>query len=557
MLKELTIENLAVIASAQIPLENGFNAFTGETGAGKSILIHGIQAVLGQRTSKDLVRTGCKKAVITAQFSPISDDTRAVLAEYGQPADDNELLLTREISSDGGSIGKVNGKSAPAALLRALGETLVNIHGQHDNQILLRPERHLEVLDRFGNDRTLLQSYQQEFLALQKTARTLSQLKKTEQEKIQRLKQLQECIAEIGELDPQPQEDRLLDEQFHAASRAEETAELAGTISRMLTDGDENISDALAIACEQLGRLASADSQAESLHERLKALNIELRDIADEVNGFTAGMLSPAEFQRLSDRRNAVNTLALQYHTDADGLRQIYENALKEVEAIETDSDNLRRLTDERSERLHRVTELAKQLTVHRQKLAEAFSRRVGEELAYLNMPRVQLSVSLTQGKLTPNGMDHAEFLISANPGEPPKPIAQIASGGELSRMMLALKSVLAERDAIPTLIFDEIDTGVSGKAAQKIGLKLRELAAHHQVICVTHLAQLATQANHHLLIEKHSTETATNTEVTVLDRAARIEEIARIMGGDDRSDLLLKTAEAALDAASGSEHAS
>lgn len=325
----------------------------------------------------------------------------------------------------------------------------------------------------------------------------------------------------------------------------------------MLTDGDENISDALAIACEQLGRLASADSQAESLHERLKALNIELRDIADEVNGFTAGMLSPAEFQRLSDRRNAVNTLALQYHTDADGLRQIYENALKEVEAIETDSDNLRRLTDERSERLHRVTELAKQLTVHRQKLAEAFSRRVGEELAYLNMPRVQLSVSLTQGKLTPNGMDHAEFLISANPGEPPKPIAQIASGGELSRMMLALKSVLAERDAIPTLIFDEIDTGVSGKAAQKIGLKLRELAAHHQVICVTHLAQLATQANHHLLIEKHSTETATNTEVTVLDRAARIEEIARIMGGDDRSDLLLKTAEAALDAASGSEHAS
>ena len=557
MLKELTIENLAVIASAQIPLENGFNAFTGETGAGKSILIHGIQAVLGQRTSKDLVRTGCKKAVITAQFSPISDETRAVLAEYGQPSDDNELLLTREISSDGGSIGKVNGKSAPAALLRSLGETLVNIHGQHDNQILLRPERHLEVLDRFGDDRTLLQTYQQEFHALQKTARTLSQLKKTEQDKMQRLKQLQESIAEIGELDPQPQEDQLLDEQFHAASRAEETAELAGAISRMLTDGDENISDALAAACEQLGRLASADSQAESLHARLKALNIELRDIADEVSGFTSGMLSPAEFQRLSDRRNAVNTLALHYHTDADGLRQIYEDALKEVEAIETDSDNLRRLTDERSERLHRVTELAKQLTVHRQKLAEAFSRRVGEELAYLNMPRVQLSVSLTQGKLTPNGMDHAEFLISANPGEPPKPIAQIASGGELSRMMLALKAVLAERDAIPTLIFDEIDTGVSGKAAQKIGLKLRELSAHHQVICVTHLAQLATQANHHLLIEKHSTETETNTEVTVLDRAARIEEIARIMGGDDRSDLLLKTAEAALDAASGSTQAS
>ena len=232
----------------------------------------------------------------------------------------------------------------------------------------------------------------------------------------------------------------------------------------------------------------------------------------------------------------------------------LYADAVKEVEAIESDSNLLRQLTEERAERLHRVTELAKQLTAHRTKLGEEFSRRVGEELAYLNMPRVRLSVNLTQGKLTPTGMDHAEFLISANPGEPPKPIAQIASGGELSRMMLALKAVLAERDAIPTLIFDEIDTGVSGKAAQKIGLKLRALSQHHQVICVTHLAQLATQANHHLLIEKHSTETSTSTEVSVLDRAARIEEIARIMGGDDHSALLLQTAEAALDTAQNPE---
>ncbi len=554
MLKELAIENLAVISAAQIPLEQGFNAFTGETGAGKSILIHGIQAVLGQRTSKDLVRTGCKKAVITAQFSPLSDETRAVLAEYGQDTADDELLLTREISADGGSIGKVNGKPAAAAMLRALGETLVNIHGQHDNQILLRPERHLEVLDRFGDDSSLLTEYQKEFHDLQACARTLNQLKKTEQEKMLRLQALRETITEIGELDPQPQEDRLLDEQYHAAARAEDNAEAASSVCRMLTDGEENISDAIAAACEQLGRLASAAPEAEALHERLKALNIELRDIADEVGSLTDGMLSPAEFQKLSDRRNAVNSMAVHYHTDADGLRQIYADALQEIAAIETDSDRLHRLTDERTERLHRVTALARQLTAHRQTLAETFSRRVGEELAYLNMPRVQLSVALTQGKLTPSGMDRAEFLISANPGEPPKPIAQIASGGELSRMMLALKAVLAERDAIPTLIFDEIDTGVSGKAAQKIGLKLRELSLHHQVICVTHLAQLATQANHHLLIEKHSTDTATNTEVTVLNRSQRIEEIARIMGGDDRSELLLKTAEAALDAASGKE---
>ncbi len=551
MLKELSIENLAVIESAVIPLENGFNAFTGETGAGKSILIHGIQAVLGQRTNKDLVRTGCKKAVITALFSPLTAETKAVLTEYGYDAQDDELLLTREISADGGSVGRVNGKSAPVALLRALGETLVNIHGQHDNQILLRPERHLDVLDSFGGDSELLETYAKEFQQLQSCARALNQLKKAEQEKMLRLRTLQETIEEIGELDPQPQEDVQLDAQYHAAARAEDTAEVAGGICRMLTDGDENLSDALALAYEQLKNLASAAPEADALCERLKALNIELRDISDEVSAYTAGQLSPAEFAMLNDRRNAVNTVALRYHTDADGLRQIYADAVKEVEAIESDSNTLRRLTDERAERLHRVTELAKQLTAYRTKLGEEFSRRVGEELSYLNMPRVQLSVNLTQGKLTPNGMDHAEFLISANPGEPPKPIAQIASGGELSRMMLALKAVLAERDAIPTLIFDEIDTGVSGKAAQKIGLKLRALSQHHQVICVTHLAQLATQATHHLLIEKHSTDTATSTEVSVLDRAARIAEIARIMGGDDHSALLLQTAEAALDAAS------
>ena len=550
MLRELSIENLAVIRSAVIPLEHGFNAFTGETGAGKSILIHGIQAVLGQRTSRDLVRTGCKKASITAVFSPLSEETRAVLTEYGFEAEDDELLLTREISADGGSVGRVNGRSAPAALLRALGDTLVNIHGQHDNQILLRPERHLDVLDQFGGDNTLRDAYTAEFQALQTCARKLAAMQKAEQEKVARLRELRSIIEEIGELDPQPQEDTLLDEQFQAATRAEESAGLAEAVSQMLVAGDENISDALAAACIALDKLAGAEPDAAPLSERLRALNIELRDIADEVSAYTGGQLSQAEFEKLNARRNAVNTAAIRYHTDADGLREIYDDAVREVSAIESDADLLRQLTAERKERLHKVTEAAKALSAYRQKLAEEFSRRVGEELSFLNMPRVQLSVAMTQGKLTPLGMDRAEFLISANPGEPPKPIAQIASGGELSRMMLALKAVLAERDSIPTLIFDEIDTGVSGKAAQKIGKKLRELSAHHQVICVTHLAQLATQANHHLLIEKHSTADSTSTDVTVLDREHRISEIARIMGGEEESELLRKTAEEALSAA-------
>ena len=547
MLQELSIQNLAVISEAEIPLAQGLNVFTGETGAGKSILIHGIQAVLGQRVYKDIVRTGCKKASITARFSPVSEETRELLAENGIVCEDDELFLTREISADGGSTGRLNGKAVPVSLLRDLGETLVNIHGQHDNQILLRPERHLDVLDRFGEDDSLLCAYREQFAALQNTARELGALQRSEQQKMSRLRELQTIISEIGELDPQPQEDVQLEAQYRAATTAQASGEQADQICDLLTDGEENISDSLANACVQLSEMARNLPEVQGLSDRLKAVNIELRDIADELAVYGGCGLSPAEFQRLSDRRNAVNTIALKYHTDADGLRELFEQSAKEVESIENSSEHIRMLTEKKQQLLHKVTELARKLTAHRKELAEQFSSRVGEELAFLDMPRVQLVVDLTQGKLTPNGMDKAEFLISANVGEPPKPIAQIASGGELSRMMLALKAVIAKRDAIPTLIFDEIDTGVSGRAAQKIGKKLRELGSHHQVLCVTHLSQLAVQAQHHLLIEKHSDETSTKTQVSVLDEQGRIAEIARIMGGADPSELMLQTAAEAL----------
>lgn len=547
MLQELSIQNLAVISEAEIPLAQGLNVFTGETGAGKSILIHGIQAVLGQRVYKDIVRTGCKKASITARFSPVSEETRELLAENGIVCEDDELFLTREISADGGSTGRLNGKAVPVSLLRDLGETLVNIHGQHDNQILLRPERHLDVLDRFGEDDSLLCAYREQFAALQNTARELGALQRSEQQKMSRLRELQTIISEIGELDPQPQEDVQLEAQYRAATIAQASGEQADQICDLLTDGEENISDSLANACVQLSEMARNLPEVQGLSDRLKAVNIELRDIADELAVYGGSGLSPAEFQRLSDRRNAVNTIALKYHTDADGLRELFEQSAKEVESIENSSEHIRMLTEKKQQLLHKVTELARKLTAHRKELAEQFSSRVGEELAFLDMPRVQLVVDLTQGKLTPNGMDKAEFLISANVGEPPKPIAQIASGGELSRMMLALKAVIAKRDAIPTLIFDEIDTGVSGRAAQKIGKKLRELGSHHQVLCVTHLSQLAVQAQHHLLIEKHSDETSTKTQVSVLDEQGRIAEIARIMGGADPSELMLQTAAEAL----------
>lgn len=550
MIKELSIENLAVISSATIPLESQLNVFTGETGAGKSILIHGIQAVLGQRISKEYVRHGCKKAVISALFSPIEADTTAILAEYGYDTEDNTLLLTREISADGGSIGRINGRTAPVNLLRTLGETLVNIHGQHDNQVLLRPERHLDVLDRFGDDERPLLAYREQFQALQTCARQLNTLKKAEQSKANRLAELREIIEEIAPLDIQPDEDTAIEELYTAAAKAEETSEITAMLRQLLTEGDENISDAIANACFTMQQLTSKREDAAPLYQRLRSVNAELKDIADELDMLGGTMLSPAEFDELNKRRNALNTLMVRYHTDANGLRKLLVDAEAEIDAISNSADAIEALTEKKQKLLQSVTEQAKALSIHRHKLAEQFASRVGDELAQLDMPKVRLEVAMSKGKLTANGMDTAEFLISANPGEPPKPIAQIASGGELSRMMLALKSVIAQRDAIPTLIFDEIDTGVSGRAAQKIGKKLRALAKHSQVICVTHLAQLATQAQHHLLIEKHSDETSTETRVTVLQQQGRIQEIARIMGGNTPSELLLQTAAEALAAA-------
>lgn len=402
MLQELSIQNLAVISAAEIPLEAGLNVFTGETGAGKSILIHGIQAVLGQRISKDIVRTGCKKASITARFSPVSAAAQEVLAAHGIAAEDDELFLTREISADGGSTGRLNGKAVPVALLRELGDTLVNIHGQHDNQILLRPERHLDVLDHFGDDCTILEQYRAEFAALQKAARELGTLKKNEQEKLARLRQLQAIIEEISAADPQPQEDTLLEEQYRQAVQAQAAEEQANALCDMLTDGEQNVSDVLVAACGQLSELAAGNAELHPLAERLKAVNIELRDIADELAVYGGRAMTPAEFRALSDRRNLINTLAVKYHTDADGLRALLAESLTELTAIESSSERLQTLNAEKQQRLHTVTALAKQLTAHRQMLAEQFSARVGAELSYLDMPRVQLVVQL--GIINPEG---------------------------------------------------------------------------------------------------------------------------------------------------------
>lgn len=550
MLKELSIENLAVIASASIPFDRRLNAFTGETGAGKSILIHGINAVLGQRVTRDIVRTGTDRAVVTALFTELSDATKAVLREYGMDPDEDQITLTREIQADGGSVARINGKVATVSALKEIGSTLITIHGQHDNQILLAPELHLQVLDEFGGDDRALLEYQESFKALQLLARQLGTLKKAEAKKAERMEYLQTLTDDIGALNLRAGEEAELDEEYQVVAH---TAEIADAIrqAESLLSSDDAANDLLRSAEDSLSDAAELMPGVQPLLQRLTAARIEATDIAEELSRALDTLdLDGERFEKLTKRRDAIHVLARRYQCDGDGLVALYESGMEELQALSGAEDEIIRLTEQKDALLLRVTEKAKALSNHRAQVADRFVLRVGEELRFLDMPQVQLAVRFTPGKLTIHGMETAEFLISANPGEPPKPIAKIASGGELSRIMLALKSVIADRDAIPTMIFDEIDTGVSGRAAQKIGVKLREIGKIRQVLCVTHLAQIAVMAQHHLLIEKQLVEDRTVTRVTPLDPQGRVAEIARIMGGENPSELMLQNAAAELERA-------
>lgn len=544
MLKELYIKNLAVIKEAVIPLENRLNIFTGETGAGKSILINGINAVLGHRCSKDIVRTGCDKAVITALFADLSGTVCNKLDELGIEHENDEITVTREISADGGSVARINHKTASASLLKELGSMMINIHGQHDNQILLDSERHMGILDDFGGDNSLLEEYRVTFRELQNTARRLGELKKQELSRIERIRYLNEVIKDIGGLELEPGEDEELEREYNAAKNSERTV-LAIKAAVQAISGDEAASDLIISAENELSAFSDASETLSAIYDRLSAVEIELSDIASELEKTAdKAELDGQRIEYLRERLGAVNNVKRKYMADSAELIKMYENACEELSRLEGSDSEIKSLALKREELLHRVTEQAKSLFDYREKVAARFVSRVTDELEFLNMAGVIIAVRHEKGKLTVNGMDTVEFLISANKGEEPKPISKIASGGELSRIMLALKSVIADRDSIDTMIFDEIDTGVSGKAAQKIGIKLREIGKVRQVICVTHLSQIAVMADNHLMIEKRIINDRTETQVTQLDFEGRISEIARIMGGEDPGSLVIKAAE-------------
>ncbi|MEI3019837.1 DNA repair protein RecN [Ruminococcus sp.] len=546
MLAELEIENLAVIAHARIPFSPHLNVFTGETGAGKSILIHGIHAVLGQRVTRDIVRTGCKKAVITALFTKLSPAVCAKLDALSISHEDDELLLTREIAADGGSAARVNGHTTTVSVLREIGSTLINIHGQHDNQVLLSPECHLQILDAFGGDDTRLHRYQESFRALQQTAKRLNHLGKLEQEKAHRRQYLRQLVQDVEDLGLEAGEESALEEEL-------ELLQHVGGISSALQNAEELLSgeesggtavDRTEEAAEELSAIAELRSDFSALYERLNTVRIEVEDIAAECRNLREQLdMDPARYAQVTKRLQEIRALGKQYQCTGDELMQQYQQAEEELQQMQSDAAEIEALREEKKQLLEQVSTQAKELSEYRAQLLERFAAQVTEQLAFLNMPNVVLTGKHTMGKLTIHGMDNLEFLISANRGEEPRPLARIASGGELSRIMLALKCVIADRDSIPTLIFDEIDTGVSGKAAQKIGMKLREVGQLRQVLCVTHLSQIAVMADHHLMIEKQTDCGRTETHVMPLTEEGRIREIARIMGGENPSELLLRSA--------------
>jgi len=547
MLSEIYIENLAVIQKAIIPIGGNLNVFTGETGAGKSILINGINAVLGQRITKDIVRTGAEKAIITALFKNIPKPAKDKLDEFGISYEDDEIAVSREIFADGGSVARINGRTSTVAVLKELGEVLINIHGQHDNQILLSPEKHLEILDKFGGLEVMLADYRDSFKRLQEIAKKINKLSANEAEKAQKIEMLSYKIEEIGALEIDEEQDALVEEEFLAAENSDRISK-ALAFSRLLIEGDENTSgtvEQIENAISELSPYSEILPKVSQIISRLENAKIELEDIAGELYSLGDKIDLDAErFDYLSRRREELIKIKKKYGPELKDVINTYQAAVEELQGLQNSSVEIEELKKEKKALLDEVTEKAKKLSKARGNAAKTFIEQVASELSFLDMPNVKLEVAHQKGKLTLNGMDGIEFLISANLGEPPKPISKIASGGELSRIMLALKNVIADKDDIPTLIFDEIDTGVSGRAAQKIGIKLAQIAKIRQVLCVTHLAQIAAMADNHLLIEKNAIDGRTVTNVTKLDFEGRKREIARIMGGDNISQLMLQSAE-------------
>ena len=549
MLRELSIENLAVIEKASVEFGSRFNVFTGETGAGKSVIIGGINAVLGGRTTKDIVRSGAPKAVISALFDDISDRVKSKLSELGFSAEDGELVLMREITAEGKSSARINGRAATAAMLREVGELLVDIHGQHENRILMDTDNQRQILDSYGELSGALEEYRAEFRRFSKLSRRLKELQEENRNRELRTAQLTAIAEELAELGLEHGEGERLEEELQ---KLRNTAKIQGALftANNLLNGEEN-PGAIDLVRQAMNSLATAGAvlpEADVLFRRLEELLPELEDISSEAASMAFGADDSEEREAdLEDRVSAMKHACRKYNMDADQLVDYLEDCRRELSQLSGLDGEIERLSEEKHELAGHVKQLAGEISARRREASAKLSAEICEVLKFLNMPNVTLSFDVRPDKITINGMDEVEILISANAGEEPKPLNKTASGGELSRVMLAIKSVMAEGDDIPTMIFDEVDAGISGRTAAKVGIKLAQTAEKRQVLCITHLAQIAALAQTHMLIEKQTNDKRTYTRIIPLDHEGRKQELARIMDGG-LTESGLKAAEEMLD---------
>ena len=547
MLSVLKIRNIAIIENAEIEFNKGFNVLTGETGAGKSIILDSINAVLGFRTSRELIRTGETEAEVTALFSFVGEKTIGKLNELGLPQnDDNSLLITRTITHDK-NVCRVNNSLTSVSALREIGNTLISIHGQQDNRELLDSETHIGYLDAVAENNSLLSDYNSVYNEFCKITSQIKSLMTDEAEKARQIDILSFQIDELKKAEITVGEWEELKNKRTEIQNIEKISEGFRNANDALSGGDGFTGAVeLVLGAEKaLSQVANFSKDAEKLSTKLNDIYYELNDIADTLR-FSDGEseYSRNDLEAIEERLDLLYRLSKKYGSTEEEMLEFLCKAEEKLNSLTSSEENLEVLKEQRRVILEKATTLAKKLSESRKETAEKSRTDVMEELRFLDMPSVEFNVQFTEVELCENGIDSVEFLISANVGEPPKPIAKIASGGELSRIMLALKNVLSDKDQISTMIFDEVDTGVSGRAATKVAQKLKQVSDGKQVICVTHLAQLAVLADNHYLIEKSAKDGKTYTNVTPLDFEGRKYEIARITGGGEITETQLKNAE-------------
>lgn len=552
MLSLLHIENIAVIEQADISFDRGFNVLTGETGAGKSIVIDAISAIVGERAYRDMIRTGTQKASVRGVFTQIPE--LPWFAENGVTYDP-ETVIQREIYLDGKNVCRVNGALVTVSILHKLGLQLINIHGQHDSAALFEEENHLTFLDDYAGNEALRQSYREGYDLVAELRRKIDKMTMDEGEKLRRMETLKYQITEIEKAAPEPGEDTALEERRKLLQNAEKLSQGMDEAVQCLY-GDEDSEGAAGLLTQAeyaLARLSRFSDSFASLHERVSDLKYQVQDAAEEARDARDGLsFSADELERIESRLDVLHRLRRKYGASCEEILAYLEQAKKELDDMEFADDHLEKLKKKLEKAEAEAWKRAEVLRKNRKENAEAMSARILGELAQLDMPRVRFACNFRELELTPSGADAVAFYMSANAGEALKPLSKVASGGELARIMLAMKNVLAEKDQIGCLIFDEVDTGVSGRAAQKVAEKLRSLARFKQVLCVTHLPQLAALADTHLLISKAERDGRTYTSVTPLDKEGRKRELARIIGGTHITETTLKSAEEMLVSSGG-----